>query len=374
MARYYVIAGESSGDMHGSNLIRCIKKADRQAAFRFWGGDRMAAEAGKPVKHIKDLAFMGFWEVLVNLKIILRNLRLCKNDLLEFNPDVIILIDYPGFNLRMAKFAKKNGLKVVYYISPQIWAWKQNRVNTIKKTVDKMLVILPFEKDFYKQCGMDVEFVGHPLLDEVLPLKQSNSYENFMVENHLPNKPLVALLPGSRKQEVTRMLKDMTDVASEFPDHQFVVAGVSSLGREFYQKFVQSENVSVVCNQTYALLANAKAALVASGTATLETALFGVPQVVCYKANALSVFIARRLVKIKYISLVNLILNQAALKELIQKDFDQKTLMIELKLLLSDKERRKKMISCYSLLEKKLGGTGASENAAKIVTQLVGVL
>lgn len=331
----------------------------------------MAAEAGVPVKHTRDLAFMGFWEVLINLKTILENLRFCKKDLLSFNPDVLILIDYPGFNLRMAKFAKKHGIKIVYYISPQIWAWKQSRIRTIKQTVDKMLVILPFEREFYKRFGMDVEFVGHPLLDEVLPLKSSNRYDGFLDENSLPGKPLVALLPGSRRQEVSRMLKGMTEISEEFPEHQFVVAGVSSLGKEFYKGFVQSENVSVVYDQTYALLTNAKAALVASGTATLETALFGVPQAVCYKANPLSVFIARRLVKIKYISLVNLIMNTPILKELIQKEFDQKTLKNELKQLLYDQGYREKMKSSYLLLEQKLGGTGASENAAKIITKLV---
>ncbi len=370
MARYYLIAGESSGDMHGANLINRIKQHDASAHFRFWGGNRMMAQAGKPVMHINDLAFMGFWEVLVNIKAILKNIRHCKQDLLTYKPDVLILIDYPGFNLRMAKFAKNAGIKTAYYISPQIWAWKQNRIKTIKKTVDKMLVILPFEKEFYARFGMEVEFVGHPLLDEVLPIRKSNNFADFRSVNDLPDKPVVALLPGSRKQEVNRMLKGMTEVAADFPVHQFVVAGVSSLGMEFYEDFVQLENVSVVFDQTYALLANANAALVASGTATLETALFNVPQTVCYKANAVSVFIARRLVKIKYISLVNLIMDRDILKELIQSDFEKSLLKDELHRLLFDEAYRQEMQSSYRMLEKKLGGTGASDNAAKGITSL----
>ncbi len=364
MARYYVIAGESSGDMHGANLIRRIKTQDTEARFRFWGGNRMMAEAGKPVMHINDLAFMGFWEVLVNINKILKNISLCKQDILSYKPDVLVLIDYPGFNLRMAKFAKKAGIKTAYYISPQIWAWKQNRIRTIKKSVDKMLVILPFEKEFYDRFGMDVEFVGHPLLDEVIPLKHSNNYTDFRSMNDLPAEPLVALLPGSRKQEVSRMLTGMTEVAADFSDHRFVVAGVSSLGMQFYEDFVRLENVSVVFDQTYALLANANAALVASGTATLETALFNVPQTVCYKANAVSVFIARRLVKIKYISLVNLIMDRPVLKELIQGDFGKTSLKAELHRLLFDQAYRQEMQSSYRVLEKRLGGAGASDNAA----------
>lgn len=370
MARYYVIAGESSGDMHGANLMKRIKKHDPAAHFRFWGGNRMMAEAEGPVMHINELAFMGFWEVLINIKTILKNIRHCKQDLLSYNPDVLILIDYPGFNLRMAKFAKKAGIKTAYYISPQIWAWKQNRIKTIKKAVDKMLVILPFEKEFYAHFNMEVDFVGHPLLDEVLPLRRSTDYANFRSMNKLPDKPMVALLPGSRKQEVGRMLNGMTEVAADFPGHQFVVAGVSSLGKQFYEGFVRFKNVSVVYDQTYALLANANAALVASGTATLETALFNVPQTVCYKANAVSVFIARRLVKIKYISLVNLIMDRAVLKELIQADFDKMSLKAELQRLLFDQAYRQTMQSSYRVLEEKLGGAGASGNAAKKICAL----
>ena len=370
MARYYVIAGESSGDLHGANLMKSLRQQDPDAVFRFWGGDRMSALAGQPVKHIRELAFMGFLEVLLNLRTIMHNIRLCKDDLVKFNPDVLILIDYPGFNLRIAEFARRQRIKVVYYISPQIWAWKQNRIKKIKKTVDKMLVILPFEKDFYASLGMEVEFVGHPLLDEVLPIRESADYSTFVRKNQLPEKPVVALLPGSRKQEVSRMLKDMMAVAAHFPRHQFVVAGVSGLGKDFYQQLTHSANTAVVFDQTYSLLANSNAALVASGTATLETALFDVPQVVCYTANPISYAIARRLVKIKYISLVNLIMDRPVLKELIQKDFNGQSLKDELTRLLDDQAYRNAMHGAYRELENVLGGQGASDKAAALAVKL----
>jgi lipid-A-disaccharide synthase len=371
MARYYIIAGESSGDMHGANLMKSLQQHDPNAVFRFWGGDRMSALAGKPVKHIRELAFMGFMEVVLNLRTIVHNLRLCKDDIIRFKPDVLILIDYPGFNLRIAEFAHRKGFKVVYYISPQIWAWKQNRIRKIKKSVDKMLVILPFEKDFYAGLGMKVEFPGHPLLDEVLPIRKSADYSEFIRKNQLPEKPVVALLPGSRKQEVSRMLNDMMDVAVHFPDYQFVVAGLSGLGKDFYQHFSHSANISVVFDQTYSLLANSKAALVASGTATLETALFNVPQVVCYRANPVSYAIARRLVKVNYISLVNLIMDRPVLKELIQKGFNKEILKDELTRLLFDLAYRSSMQSAYLELENKLGGQGASDKAAKIIIGMI---
>ncbi len=370
MARYYVIAGESSGDLHGANLVKSLRQQDPDAVFRFWGGDRMSALAGQPVKHIRELAFMGFLEVLLNIMTILRNIRLCKDDLVKYNPDVLILIDYPGFNLRIAEFARRQGMKVVYYISPQIWAWKQNRIKKIKKTVDRMLVILPFEKDFYARLGMDVDFVGHPLLDEVLPIRESADYRAFIRKNGLPEKPVVALLPGSRKQEVSRMLKEMLAVAAQFPDYQFVVAGVSGLGKDFYQQLTQPANAAVVYDQTYSLLANSRAALVASGTATLETALFNVPQVVCYTANPVSYAIARRLVKIKYISLVNLIMDRHVLKELIQQDFNRQKLTDELTRLLDDQDYRNAMHAAYRELESILGGQGASCTAAAMIAQL----
>ncbi len=371
MARYYIIAGESSGDMHGANLMKQIRVFDQEADFRFWGGDRMLLAGGRMVKHIRDLAFMGFWEVVSNLGTILHNLKQCKEDLLRYGPDVLILIDYPGFNLRMAAYAKLHNIPVVYYISPQVWAWKQSRIKKIKRDVDKMLVILPFEQAFYKGFDMDVDFTGHPLLDEVIPLKESTDYTAFKKKNQLPDKPIVALLPGSRKQEIKRMLQEMTSVARYFKDHQFVVAGVSNQSPLLYQEFTGRKNISVLYDQTYSILANASAALVASGTATLETALFGVPQAVCYKANPISYYIARQLVNVKYISLVNLIMNKAVLKEMIQNHFSRKALREELDALLHDENYRRKMKDAYQALEKILGGPGASENAARMITRFI---
>ncbi len=371
MARYYIIAGESSGDMHAANLMSRLLQHDPQADFRFWGGDRMQREGGRIVKHIRELSFMGFWEVASNLKTILRNISLCKRDLLAYRADVLILVDYPGFNLRMAKFAKAHGIPVVYYIGPQVWAWKQSRVKKIRRDVDKLLVILPFEQEFYKGFDIQVEFPGHPLLDEVIPLRESKNHASFRENNKLPGKPLVALLPGSRKQEIYRMLTEMTTIAPHFNDYQFVVAAVSNQDKALYRRFTQRANVSVVYDQTYSLLANAKAALVASGTATLETALFCVPQAVCYKANPVSFFIARQLIRVKYISLVNLIMDKPVLKEMIQHDFGRESMRMELDALLHDASYRQAMIDDYRLLEQKLGGPGASEKAARIIKAFV---
>ncbi len=364
MARYYIIAGESSGDMHAANLMKQLKQRDAAAAFRFWGGVKMQAVGGTMVKHVNELAFMGFLEVALNIRTILGNIRLCKKDILAYKPDVLILIDYPGFNLRMARYAKSIGIPVIYYISPQVWAWKQSRVYTIKKYTDKLLAILPFEQDFYKGFNMDVDFPGHPLLDELIPLRESSEYASFKEKNGLPQNPVVALLPGSRKQEIRRMLNEMTTVAADFPEYQFVIAGVSGQDPEMYGQHTQYPNVSLVMDQTYALLANSRAALVASGTATLETALFKVPQAVCYKANPVSIFIARMLVKVKYISLVNLIMDKPVLKELIQNDFNRPRVKTELDALLNDKEYRDRLQQDYLKLEEKLGGPGASEKAA----------
>lgn len=366
--KYYIIAGEASGDLHGSNLMKELKKQDTEAEFRFWGGDLMSKVAGKnPVKHYKDLAFMGFLEVALNLRTILGNIKFCKKDIQNYQPDILILIDYPGFNLRIAEFAKSLGIKVVYYISPQLWAWKESRVETVKKYVDEMLVILPFEKDFYKKHHIDAHFVGHPLLDAISDLQEIN-IENFKKENGLNEKEIIALLPGSRKQEVEKMLEVMLSVRNYFSDYQFVIAGAPSLEKEFYQKFVD-EDVHFVSNKTYDLLRCSKAALVTSGTATLETALLNVPEVVCYRGSRISYEIGKRLVKnIKYISLVNLIMNREVVKELIQSELTTDNFVKELNLILG--ENRQKILSDYEILRKKLGGKGASENAAKIITLL----
>ncbi len=369
--KYYIIAGEASGDLHGSNLMRELKRQDAGATFRFWGGDRMLAQGGELVKHINELAFMGFWEVLINLRTILRNIKLCKKDLLEWKPDVLVLIDYPGFNLRMAEFAKKHGMKVVYYISPQIWAWKQSRVKKIRRDVDKMLVILPFEQAFYKRFGVEVEFPGHPLLDAISEFEQGSSREQFLTENGLSEKPIVALLPGSRKQELAATLKVMASVVDSFPSYQFVVAGVKGHPAEYYQGLIKGTKVKLVFGQTYRLLAHAEAALVTSGTATLETALFGVPQAVCYRAGRVSYLIAKRLIKVKYISLVNLIMERPLVREMIQYDFNSNDLKKELQRLLHDRAYVEQIKAGYQELRQKLGGAGASKKAAEIIVKFL---
>ncbi len=369
--KYYIIAGEVSGDLHASNLMKQLSARDAQARFRCWGGDRMQAQGGILVKHIDELAFMGFWEVLVNLRTILNNLRECKEDLLAFDPDVLILIDYPGFNLRMAQYARQQGIRVVYYISPQIWAWKQSRIKKIRRDVDKMMVILPFEQAFYRKFDLEVEFPGHPLLDALKEDTLGLHQKDFIHDNNLPDKPLVALLPGSRRQEITKMLHLMVALAPRFADVHFVIAGLSGLGKEAYGQFSARENVSVVFDQTYSLLLHARAALVTSGTATLETALFEVPQAVCYKANGVTYHIARWLAKVKYISLVNLIMDRQVVRELIQRDLNEQELTKELDKLLHDPQYREGMKKDYLLLKQKLGGAGASENAARIIHEFL---
>ncbi|MFH4964879.1 lipid-A-disaccharide synthase [Gaetbulibacter sp. M235] len=367
---YYIIAGEASGDLHGSNLMKALLKKDVNASFRFWGGDLMQKVSNDLVKHYKDLAFMGFLEVIMNLKTISKNLSFCKNDIENFNPDVIIFIDYPGFNLRIAKWAKQKGYKTHYYISPQIWAWKENRINAIKRDIDKMYVILPFEKNFYEEKHhFHVEFVGHPLIDAIADRNQVDEYE-FRANHELSEKPIIALLPGSRKQEINKMLEVMLSVVDSFPSYQFVIAGAPSQDFEFYKKFIKNKNISFVSNKTYDLLSVSFAALVTSGTATLETAIFKIPQVVCYKGSWLSYQIGKRLVKLKYISLVNLIMDKEVVKELIQNDFNTKNLKKELNVILDPNERTKYFMNYYEL-EKALGGKGASEKTAKLIFKAI---
>lgn len=366
--KYYIIAGEASGDLHGSNLMKALKHKDPHAEFRFWGGDLMQKQGGTLVKHYRDLAFMGFLEVAMNLRTILNNIKFCKEDIKNNRPDVLVLVDYPGFNLRIAKFAKEVGIKVVYYISPQLWAWKEGRVETIKKYVDEMMVILPFEKDFYLKHGVKSHFVGHPLLDAISKLEEIN-VDQFKAQNHLNEKEIIALLPGSRKQEVEKMLEMMLSVRPHFQHYQFVIAGAPSLDKDFYQKYVD-ENVHFVSNKTYDLLRCSKAALVTSGTATLETALLNIPEVVCYRGSKISYAIAKRLVKnIKYISLVNLIMDREVVKELIQNDLNTQNLVAELNLILNG-EKRQQMLHDFDLLREKLGGSGASDNAADIILKI----
>ncbi|MGQ1928266.1 lipid-A-disaccharide synthase [Ornithobacterium rhinotracheale] len=363
--KYYIIAGEASGDLHAANLIKEIKKRDPNAEFRAWGGDLMQAQGASLVKHYRDLAFMGFVEVVMNLKTILMNIKFCKEDIKAWQPDELILVDYPGFNLKIAPFAKKLGIKVIYYISPQVWAWKSSRVHAIKKYVDKMLVILPFEKDFYRKYDYSVDFVGHPLLDAIAQREVSDE-QSFRQKWGLDDRKIIALLPGSRKQEIKTKLPIMLSVVKDFPEYQFVVAGAPSQERALYEPYL-TESVKWVENQTYALLQHSYAALVTSGTATLETALLGVPEVVCYKGSRISYEIGKRLVKnIEYISLVNLIMNREVVKELIQQDLNYKNLKTELTKILGGASRAK-MLEDYQKLREVLGGAGASARAAEII-------
>jgi len=364
--KYYIIAGEASGDLHGANLMKELFKQDPQANIRFWGGDLMQQAGGTLVKHYRDLAFMGFAEVAQNLKTILNNIKFCKQNITEFRPDVIIFIDYPGFNMRIAKWAKKEGYKTHYYISPQIWAWKESRIKAIKSDVDHMYIILPFEKDFYEnKHNFAVEFVGHPLIDAIHNRKSTDEAE-FKKEHNLDQRPVIALLPGSRKQEISKMLGGMLSVVNDFPDYQFVIAGAPSQEYSFYQQFLGSSNIKFISNRTYDLLSIAHAALVTSGTATLETALFKVPEVVCYKGNWISYQIAKRIITLKYISLVNLILDKEIVKELIQDDFNTKNIRAELQKILTP-EYRATILKQYDLLEEKLGGEGASRKTANLI-------
>jgi len=366
--KYYIIAGEASGDLHGANLMKALLKEDPTANIRFWGGDLMQNVGGTLVKHYRELAFMGFVEVLFHLKTILNNIKICKKDISDFQPDVLVFIDYPGFNLRIAKWAKTEGFKTHYYISPQIWAWKESRITEIKRDVDKMYVILPFEKDFYeKKHHYPVEFVGHPLIDAIHNHPTMDA-ALFRKENQLNDKPIIAILPGSRKQEITKMLSVMLSVVPDFPDYQFVIAGAPSLEHSFYEQFISNENIKFISNKTYDLLNNATAALVTSGTATLETALFKVPEVVCYKGSSISYQIAKRIITLKYISLVNLIMDEEVVTELIQGDCNTKRIREELKKIL-DPKYRQNLLEKYEVLEEKLGGIGASEKTAKLIVE-----
>ena len=367
--RYYIIAGEASGDLHASNLVAEIKKKDKKAEFRGCGGDLMKAQGVDLLKHYRTMAYMGFVEVAVNLRKVLGNIAQCKKDILEYHPDAIILVDYPGFNFRIADFAHENGFKVFYYISPQVWAWKRRRVKKIKRSVDKMLVILPFEEEFYKQYGVDVTYVGNPLLDELAKFGTANR-SIFLRRNSLGEKrEIIALLPGSRHQEVKRVLPVMLKAAAHFPDYQFVVAGVSSLDKSLYKKILGNSDVFLIENQTYELLQNSSAAVVTSGTATLETALFTVPEVVCYKATGLSYFLAKWMIKVKFISLVNLVMDKEVVKELIQGDMTEENIVKELELLLHNGKRQRQLLEDYEELKGRLGNAGASGKAADVIIE-----
>jgi lipid-A-disaccharide synthase len=360
--KYYIIAGEASGDLHGSNLVKSIIAKDTNAVIHCWGGDLMQASGARLIKHYRELAFMGFLEVIKNLGTILKNLKFCKEDILKFNPDVVVLIDYPGFNLRIAKWAKVKGIKVAYYISPQVWAWKENRVKSMKKCIDQMIVILPFEKDYYeKKWSWEVIYVGHPLAEAIDTFKQQN----------LPilsfDRPVIALLPGSRKQEISIKLPIMLQVAPLFKEYLFVIAKAPGIESSFYDHLIGSfDNVSYVSNQTYQLLNQSTAALVTSGTATLETALFNVPQVVCYKGNRISYEIAKKVIKVPFISLVNLIMDKMVVKELIQDALNKVDLERELKAILKQGAKRNQVLSDYATLQAKLKTEGKPSDLAAI--------
>ena len=365
--KYYIIAGEASGDLHGSNLIRAILAKDPEAIIRCWGGDLMKQAGGTLVKHYKEMAFMGFLEVLLNIFTISKNIKFCKANIAEFEPDAVIFIDYSGFNLRIAKWAKSNGFRTNYYISPQIWASREGRIQSIKRDIDAMHIILPFEKEFYeKKHQFPVHFVGHPLLDALANRMPVNEVD-FRAKNNIdPQKPIIALLPGSRKQEVQKMLKSMLSVSADFPEYEFVIAGAPSLDQDFYEPYLKISNLAFVSNQTYDLLEISHAAMVTSGTATLETALFKVPQVVCYRANWISYAIAKRIIKLDYISLVNLILNKEVVTELIQSELNYKNLKQALSKI-TQGPFRKQQLEAYNTLEQKLGGPGASVKAAELI-------
>ncbi|HRS53381.1 MAG TPA: lipid-A-disaccharide synthase [Bacteroidales bacterium] len=358
--KYYIISGESSGDLHGANLMKYIKKYDNNATFRIWGGNLMLNEGGTLVKHYKDLAFMGFTEVITHIFTIIKNFLFCIKDIVSFKPDAVILIDYPGFNLKIAKFAKKKGFKVFYYISPQIWAWKQSRIKIIRKYVDRMFVILPFEKNFYESFDVEVDFVGHPLLDVM-----NDSLNNQSLNKK--NENIIAILPGSRKQEINNMLPIMLKITKNFPNKQFIVAGVSSVNNKIYDIIHKYKNVSIEYDNITNILLKAQAAIVTSGTATLQTALFEVPQIVCYKGSLISYYLAKKFIKVKYISLVNLIMNKPVIKELIQYDFNVNNLTNLLSELLYNQQTREQIKHNYIELKEKLGHSGASQKTAKLI-------
>jgi lipid-A-disaccharide synthase len=366
--KYYVIAGEASGDLHASKLMQGIKTRDAEAEFRCWGGEKMQAAGGTIVKNYRELAFMGFTEVILNIRTVLNNFRFCEQDIMEWDPDAVILVDYPGFNMRIAKFAKAKGFKVFYYIAPQIWAWKKYRIHELHRNADMVFVVMPFEKDFHAKYGYQAEFTGHPLPDS-MDLDSKIDEAAFREANNLGEKPIIALVPGSRKQELHRILPPMLEICERFSDYQFVIAGVESLGEKFYTKIIEKHAAKVVFGQTYELLKISRAAAVKSGTVTLETAMLGIPEVVCYKFGLISALAAGLVVRVKYISLVNLILDRKAVPELIQFRFTPDALSHELALILPDGENRTRMLNDYIELRQRVGLPGASDRAAALMIE-----
>ncbi len=364
--RYFIIAGEQSGDLHGSNLVKGILSTDSEAIISCWGGDLMESAGATLLVHYKKLAFMGFVAVIKNLGAIAKNLALCKSHISEFKPDVIIFIDYPGFNLRIAEFAKNEGYKTFYYISPKLWAWNEGRVKKVKKYIDRMFIIFPFEVDFYRKHDVQVEYRGNPLVDETeMRIKSFPSKEKIRIESGISDKPVIALLAGSRKHEIELILPAMLGMVAKFPDHQFVLAGVKNIPDDLYSRIIGNHDVRMIKEKTYEILHIADAALVTSGTATLEAALTGTPQVVCYKGDFLSMLIAWMVIKVKYISLVNLIMGAEVIRELVQYDLNERNLFTELKAILPGGEKRNKILADYAVLKEKLGPSGASLRVAE---------
>jgi lipid-A-disaccharide synthase len=364
--KYFLIAGEQSGDLHGSNLVRGLKQHDSNAEVFCWGGDLLEAAGAKVLKHYKELAFMGFVAVVKNLGTISKNIKLCIQQITETQPDVVIFIDYPGFNLRIAAWAKNNGFRTFYYISPKLWAWNEGRVKKVKKYIDRMFIIFPFEVDFYKKHGIRVEYLGNPLVDETEKrIVSFPSDAEIRKELQIGDKPVIALLAGSRKHEIELVLPQMKKVMKHFPEHQFVLAGVKNISDELYLKIIGASGIKLIKDKTYEILKIADAALVTSGTATLETAIIGIPQVVCYKGDFFSMLIAWMVIKVKYISLVNLIMGSEVIKELVQYDLTGKNLVYELKSILHNGEKREKMLSDYNSLKEIIGPSGASSRVAE---------
>jgi lipid-A-disaccharide synthase len=367
--KYYIIAGEASGDLHGSNLMRAIKRYDPDPVFRFFGGDRMQEQGGTMVRHYREMAFMGVFEVVAHLGTVRSNYTFARQDIKSFSPDCFILIDFAGFNLRIARIAGESGIPVFYYISPKVWAWNRSRVSVIRKRVNRMFVILPFEVDFYRQYDYMVEYLGNPLVDEIEKFRnRTDTSRDFFSRNHLSGKPVIALLPGSRRQEITYCLPEMLSVIPVFPDYQFVIAGAPGLEDNYYRQFICGHEVSVVFNQTYELVSNACAAVVTSGTATLETALLGTPEVVIYKMNPATYHIGKHFVKVKFFSLVNLIMNRQVVKELLQFNLAE-DIKDELGRILTDTSYRERMLSDYKELTGKMGNAGVSDRVAQKIYQ-----
>ena len=366
--KYYIVVGEASGDLHASNLMKELKKKDAEAEFRFWGGDLMQVQGGTCVKHYKETAIMGFVDVFVNIRKVFKNIKLCKSDISWYKPDAVIFVDYPGFNLRIAEYTHKQGFKNFYYISPKVWAWKQSRVEKIKKFIDKLFVIFPFEIEFYKKHNYKVEFVGNPLLDAIDDkINNKLSREDFLRENNLPDKPIVAILAGSRKKEVSYNLPVMVKVASKFPDYLFVIAAAPSLDIEIYKNYIKNSDIKIIYNKTYDVMQHSVASLITSGTATLEAALFNLPELVCYRGDWGSYQIARRLIKVKYASLVNLIMDRLVIKEFLQYDMTVENITKELEKLLKNEDYKSQIKKDFAELQNVLGGKGASARTAKII-------